>query len=170
MAWGSWGRGSSGSNTGSGSGWGNWRRRYQQNRRTTTNTNTQSRRGPQQIRQHVAGIPGVSDWATQLAAQNDPNRQAAREWWRSNVPMGQRGDYESFIGSAAGPIGGPASPASPGYSGGGGGGGGWGGGGGGGGGGAMTQAMWDAMLQALSARGPQLTLNQVDLPAFRGQN
>jgi len=55
--------------------------------------------------------------------------------------------------------------------GGGGGGGGRGyGGGGGGGGSPMTQAMLDSMLQAIGAAGPQLTLQQSQLPAFQGQS
>lgn len=57
---------------------------------------------------------------------------------------------------------------SPYYGGGGGGGGRGGGGGGGGGAPPMTQAMLDAMLKALGARGPQLNLSQVDLPNFQG--
>ena len=64
----------------------------------------------------------------------------------------------------------PPAPAGPlGPLGPGGGGRGYGGGGGGGA-PAMTQQMFDAMLAALGTRAPQLTLNQVDLPDFRGQN
>jgi hypothetical protein len=59
----------------------------------------------------------------------------------------------------------PGAPAAPGSPGGGG----YGGGGGGGGGGApaITQAMIDAMAQALAVRGPQLQYQ--NLPAFQGQ-
>ena len=57
--------------------------------------------------------------------------------------------------------------ATPRY-GGGGGGGGRGGGGGGGGAPAMTQAMFDAMMKALGARGGNLNLTMADLPDFQG--
>lgn len=44
------------------------------------------------------------------------------------------------------------------------------GGGGGGGGPAMTQAMFDLMVKALGQQAPQFTPQQVNLPAFQGQN
>jgi hypothetical protein len=85
--------------------------------------------------------------------------------------QGTREGYEQYrVGRTAGMGGEPTAPAAPDYLGGGGGGGYGGGGGGGGGGGAMTQAMFDAMLQTLGVRGPQLNLQQTDLPDFRGTN
>lgn len=64
----------------------------------------------------------------------------------------------------------PVGPGNQVMGGGGGGGGRGGGGGGGGGGNAMTQAMFDAMVQALGRQGPQLTAQKLNLPAFKGQN
>jgi hypothetical protein len=99
-----------------------------------------------------------------------PEQSAARTWWTQNVNPAERthSAFSSFMGGGAPPgFTDPLAPAGPG----GGGGGGWGGGGGGGGGGgAMTQAMFDAMLNTLGTRGPQLALQQANLPDFRGTN
>ena len=67
---------------------------------------------------------------------------------------------------------GPAAPRPTTPGGGSGGGSGYGGGGGGGGGGGsvLTQSIIDAMARALGAQGPQLQLQQADLPDFQGQN
>lgn len=152
-------------------GWKDWRRRASSSgwrtssssgtrtpRRTTTNTN--ANRGPQ--KQSAEALEYFRPGS--IASQD-------RDWWLANVPQSQRttGGYRSYMSGGAPPPG--AAPAGPSFSGGGGGGG-WGGGGGGGGGGgsAMTQAMLDQMLAALGTRGPALTLQQVDLPTFRGTN
>ena len=116
---------------------------------------------------------GPQEWLDIRAIQDtaDPATQAANQWWRQNVPIGMRTtkDFLGFLQGGAAP-GGPAAPAYPNY----GGGGGRGGYGGGGGGGAaaplMSQAMFDSMLQALGTRAPQLSLSQVDLPDFQGQD
>lgn len=98
-------------------------------------------------------------------ARTTPSGRTLNSGYYQGTAEGYRGFRETYDPSAG--LG--AAPALTG--GGGGGGGGYGGGGGGGGGApAMTQAMFDAMLQALGTRGPQLALKQVDLPTFRGQN
>jgi hypothetical protein len=110
-------------------------------------------------------------------SQNTPgiNQTAADEYW--GVPEGwrygsgegynayraERG-YTPYTNSYA------SAPASSGGGGGGGYGYGGGGGGGGGGGSAMTQAMLDQMLAVLGMHGPQLALQQANLPAFQGMN
>jgi hypothetical protein len=72
--------------------------------------------------------------------------------------------YQNYSSTGAtGPTA-PAGPASPG-----GGGRGYGGGGGGGA-TPITQAMFDAMLAALSRQGQQQTYTPLNLPAFQGQN
>lgn len=97
------------------------------------------------------------------------NQTAADEYWgvATNQPRTTAGfqGYRAAVGSQGlGALGAATMPALN-LGGGGGGGGGRGGGGGGGG---MTQAMLDAMLKALGTGGPQLTLQQANLPAFRG--
>lgn len=104
-----------------------------------------------------------------------PNYNAYSSWWRPPAAPGPTtkpnpfqaammrsggnavtGSFDDF--SAPG---GPGGPGGGGYSFGGG------GGGGGGGGPAVTQAMIDALTQALGAHGPQL--GYTPLPAFQGQ-
>lgn len=105
-------------------------------------------------------------------------QQAERDYLRELGPtntgissggMLSPGNYRGWMQAAAGANAAPVAPAGPGFMGGGGGGG-RGGGGGGGGGAAMTQAMFDQMLRALGAGGPQLQLQQQAMPAFRGTN
>jgi hypothetical protein len=97
------------------------------------------------------------------------NQTSRDEYWGA-PGMANIGTTAEYAGYRAGRGYTPyASPAAAPRVGGGGGGGGYGGGGGGGGGGsAMTQAMFNSMMQAIGASGPQLRLNQVDLPDFVG--
>ncbi|HEX5015994.1 MAG TPA: hypothetical protein VFX15_00235 [Actinomycetes bacterium] len=101
------------------------------------------------------------------------NQTAADQYWGiTGVPgMGNQGTREGFRGyrAAVGSAGyGGLAPTAVMPTGGGGGGYGGGRGGGGGGGSGLTQQMLDAMMQALGARGPQLTLQQANLPEFVG--
>jgi len=106
---------------------------------------------------------------TARRAQRPAGVQQAEREYLLNVPRNQwsPGMYHGWMNEAANSA---AALSTPSFSGGGGGGGyGRGGGGGGGGGGsAMTQAMFNQMLGVLGAGGPQLRLNQVDLPDFVG--
>ena len=135
-------------------------------RRPTTPTRPTVNRGEVDWRQATQGPYNPQ---TRTGFYNrTPDQRAAADWWRQNVPYGQRthGAFSEFMGGVA-PAG-PAAPAGP--LGPGGGGRGYGGGGGGGGGGAgLTQAMLDQMLAALGTRGPALQLQQANLPAFQGQ-
>ena len=117
------------------------------------------------------------------------NRTARDEYWgdpayavstRRTTPSGSvlnsgyyQGTNEGYQQYRAARSSGAGLGGLPSLSGGGGGGGGGygrGGGGGGGGGPALTQAMLDQMLKVLGVGPTALTMQQVDLPAFVGQN
>ena len=173
MGWRDWRNrgGSSGRNTGGGS----------SRPRSSTRSTTASNAGysPATSAGRSSTSPGYGQYNTSAASAywGDPNYTVSTarttpsgRTLNSGYYQGTNEGYQAFRQSYD-PSGGLSGlPAGPGYSGGGGGGYGGGGGGGGGGGPAMTQAMFDAMLQALGTRGPQLALNQVNLPDFKGTN
>ena len=151
-----------------------WLRNNNPRRSSTTSSAPNRRRStgpPAQPSYSAATSAGRSTISPGYSNTPGVNQSVRDEYWGFADPTNSRTTSE-YLGYRAGrAAGGPAlgAPVMPSYSGGGGGG--YGGGGGGGGGGAaLTQAMFDSMLRALGTTGPGLTLQQLQLPAFQGQN